>query len=164
MSKLYRCTLCSKKKQLSEFYLRKATGGVGEYKCKLCIKSKRSKHTSDNYEKVRACNRKAVSKWSKNNRGKCNAMVSKYRATKINALPSWMTQVELSKIRSLYKIARKISKDTKVRHEVDHIIPLRGKTVCGLHTIYNLRVITKVDNLKKGNTLFEDIVCPYGKP
>ena len=34
---------------------------------------------------------------------------------------------------------------------VDHVIPLKGKTVCGLHVWNNFAVIPKVDNLRKGN-------------
>lgn len=34
---------------------------------------------------------------------------------------------------------------------IDHIIPLRGKDVCGLHVWNNFAVIPKVENLRKGN-------------
>ena len=65
--KLYKCTVCNKKKQPIDFYLRK-NGRVGEYKCKSCIKEKRKDHYQEEYDKVRKYNRKAVSEWQKRNR------------------------------------------------------------------------------------------------
>lgn len=38
-----------------------------------------------------------------------------------------------------------------LKQEVDHIIPLRGKFVSGLHVETNLRIIPKSLNCKKGN-------------
>jgi len=50
-----------------------------------------------------------------------------------------------------YSIANERTKVTGIRHEVDHIIPREHDKVCGLHTPYNLQVITATENSSKSN-------------
>ena len=73
---------------------------------------------------------------------------SKRRAAKIDASPVW---ADRAKIKEIYKDCVLKSSGGKVRHEVDHIVPLRGKNVCGLHNEFNLQVITATDNRAKSN-------------
>lgn len=68
------------------------------------------------------------------------------------ATPAW---ADLSAIRSIYKKCKEISLLTGVLHVVDHIVPLKGRTVCGFHVESNLRIITAKENLKKFNKLTE---------
>lgn len=55
----------------------------------------------------------------------------------------------------VYKEAHELRKlrnsSTGIEWHVDHVIPLKGKGVCGLHVWNNFAVIPKVDNLRKGN-------------
>ena len=162
MSKLYTCTICNKKKQPNEFYLRK-NGGVGEYKCKLCLKKKRKNYYDENYEEVRKCNRKAVSEFQKRNPAKTTAKTIAYYMKKNQSLPKWISKDDISKMRSIYKMCRNISKKTGIPHEVDHIVPINGENVCGLHVPWNLRVIPRDENKKKSNSLIEEIVCSTSK-
>jgi hypothetical protein len=58
---------------------------------------------------------------------------------------------EKTRILQIYLECAEISKQTGVQHHVDHIIPLRGRKVCGLHCLDNLRIIPAKDNQAKGN-------------
>lgn len=81
------------------------------------------------------------------------ALVSFRRRRFRDATPPWLTHRQKAEIRELYKIAITMSKTTGERYVVDHIIPLQGETVCGLHVPWNLRVITQEENLAKSNRL-----------
>ena len=71
------------------------------------------------------------------------------------ATPAWLTKEERLQMRELYVHARKLTAVTGERYVVDHIVPLRGESVCGLHVPWNLRVITQDENLKKSNKLVD---------
>jgi hypothetical protein len=69
------------------------------------------------------------------------------------ATPPWITSKQKAEIRQIYQIAITMTKTTGEQYVVDHIIPLRGQDVCGLHVPWNLRVITQEENLKKSNKI-----------
>lgn len=68
-----------------------------------------------------------------------------------NATPKWANK---EKIKEIYVKAHKLSECSRIPHEVDHIIPLTSKLVCGLHNEYNLRIVTQKENREKTNTFF----------
>lgn len=70
-----------------------------------------------------------------------------------SATPKWANR---SAIKDVYSEAIKKTKQTGIRHEVDHIIPLRGKNVNGLHVAENLQVIPASINRKKSNKHVSD--------
>lgn len=76
------------------------------------------------------------------------AAARRREADKIRATPAW---ADLDAIEEFYHAAKSLTLETGIPHVVDHVIPLRGKTVCGLHVENNLQVITKAANLEKGN-------------
>lgn len=76
------------------------------------------------------------------------------------ATPPWLSRQQKALIRELYKVAITMTKTTGEQYVVDHIIPLRSDTVCGLHVPWNLRVITQEENLKKSNKLVDAPAAP----
>lgn len=99
-------------------------------------------------EEDRIKGRKACLAWQKRNRAYCVASVMKRDAAKIQRTPSW---ADNDKILEFYKLSAKLTEETKIRHHVDHIIPLRGELVSGLHVHYNLQVIPAHINISKKN-------------
>ena len=90
------------------------------------------------------------------NRGKCNATTAKRKAAKIQRTPRWLTNDDYRAIRSLYETAAALTKSTGINHQVDHIIPLQGRTVSGLHCPANLQILTQSENCSKHNKFTGD--------
>ena len=67
------------------------------------------------------------------------------------ATPIWLTAEQKQEIKNVYLEAQALRKATGKRFEVDHIEPLLGEEVCGLHVPWNLQILLKEDNLKKSN-------------
>jgi 5-methylcytosine-specific restriction endonuclease McrA len=93
--------------------------------------------------------------WKANNSDQVLADNKVRRRKHRQATPPWITRKQKSEIRQLYQIAITMSKTTGERYVVDHIVPLRSDFVCGLHVPWNLRVITREENLKKSNKLLD---------
>jgi hypothetical protein len=98
----------------------------------------REKWTKKNKEKIVLRNKE----WQQNNKNKVNSTTMRYIANKLKATPSWF---EKDKVDLIYK------KALEWNMQVDHIIPLNGKNVCGLHCWANLQLLDASLNQSKGN-------------
>ena len=72
------------------------------------------------------------------------------KAAEKERTPAWLTKHDKWVMKEIYHLAKIRTEMTGIVWEVDHIIPLRGKEVSGLHVPTNLQVITKEENRKKG--------------
>lgn len=155
------CYCCKETKLFSDFTKDKSKSDGLKIYCKSCANEKKQQWRNVNKDKVAAYDKqwqeqnkdkKSVNykRWQQNNRGYVNAYNSKRRADEKAATPSW---ADLDKIKSLYNVAQYFDwiSGGFVKHHVDHIVPLRGKNVCGLHVENNLQILIDKDNLRKSN-------------
>jgi hypothetical protein len=89
--------------------------------------------------------------WAQRNRDKVNAKWMKREASKKHRTPSWLTEDELWMIEQVYDIAATRTAMLGIEFHVDHIVPLQGKTVSGLHVPWNLQVLPAKLNRQKSN-------------
>ena len=75
------------------------------------------------------------------------------RSRKLQATPPWLDDAHKKRLRSIYRACQNVTDKSGKKHHVDHIIPLKGENVCGLHVWWNLRIIPAEMNLAKGNAL-----------
>jgi hypothetical protein len=102
------------------------------------------KHHENNKEKRLA----AAREYKKKKRAEMTALQRKRHCGQLQRTPKWADQ---RAIKAVYKQCAALRKETGIRYEVDHIIPLQGEFVSGLHVASNLQILTKTENLKKNN-------------
>ena len=172
-----KCSKCGEEKDESEFYnLSKPRHGLMSG-CKVCFRSQvavnrpteKSKETArqwriKNAERVNESNTRARKKYIINNKSKVLESrklhykthkqdyrdKSRFREDRIKrSTPLW---ADKKLINIVYLDARNLTEATGIKHHVDHILPLNGATVSGLHVHYNMQILTEVENLKKANS------------
>lgn len=76
------------------------------------------------------------------------------RIAEQRATPTWANH---ARIREICDAAAALQAATGIKYHVDHIVPLRGKTVCGLHCEANLQALPALDNVVKGHRKWPDM-------
>jgi hypothetical protein len=173
------CTKCLQIKSVENFYPKRDATRVRQHqsRCKDCARANTAKHRSENNVKAREQDRKHYHKnpqkkilsvlksrsknrekfalyqksWRLLNPDKTSAS-SRMRDTKrIQRVPLWLSETQKKEIENFYWLAKDLKKVTGENYHVDHIVPLLGKSVCGLHVPWNLQVLPADINMKKSN-------------
>jgi len=105
-----------------------------------------TKWRDENREQHNATNRE----WNKNNKPRKAALQAKRKSVILQRTPIWDPDAHL--IVAKYQLAAMLTQASGTPYHVDHIIPLQGKNVSGLHVFSNLRVIPGAENVKKSNS------------
>lgn len=163
------CGVCKKDKPLVDFTKDKYRKDGHDRRCKDCKaeiyskipKTERQKWRRGYYEKHinqelalcaiyretnRAKRNQYIKDYYKAKPWKGSVKTAKYRATKLNATPVWLTRDQFLEIIKIYENCPK-------GYHVDHIVPLQGKQVTGLHVPWNLQYLPAKENQRKGNRI-----------
>lgn len=180
MSNRKTCTHCSESKDedcFDAFFDKSRSKTRVRAHCKDCRRAKVRDYEKNNRDKKSAYNKKYIEKnlpklqekrrkYHKDNRAKILSYqkswrednpdkVAKARFSRRtnfdNAKPSWLTKEMEAEIKSFYVHAKDCYVVTGEEYEVDHIIPIKGKDICGLHVPWNLQVLPKDLNRQKSN-------------
>lgn len=165
-----RCTKCRRIQPLCRFSMNRAAPDGIATRCKSCVDvnrtawnrahpnafrewDARNKEHRDQYKRdwreAHVEHRSdSYRQWAKANPHKVAAVNMRRYVAKRNASPKWADQ---RAIQAFYAEAARLTKVAGIRHEVDHIIPIRSATVCGLHVPANLQILTSLENKRKRN-------------
>lgn len=171
------CNKCKEEKSLDEYHNVKSFPLGKAYTCKLCAKARSRKWNRQNKERKKEQGRKHYeenkdqylersknSTWAKDNPERTRELgriryrrdngaekVAFYRHKRRRATPEWLTEKQKEAIASLYWLCRDLECVSGQKYHVDHIVPINGENVCGLHVPWNLQVLPADLNIQKSN-------------
>jgi hypothetical protein len=151
------CNTCKKEKPTSAFNKRAASKDGLNARCKACLRDYRAgrkQAIAETNAKYREKNPNYREQWRDNNAGYDREHRARTRAGQ--AAPAWLDADTLSEMRKVYAKAVLWTQGTAESYEVDHIVPLNGDAVCGLHLPTNLHILPREINRRKGKTLLEE--------
>lgn len=108
----------------------------------------------------------ALKRYAEKNRDKMRAKGMRRYASQTKQTPPWINKAHEAEIEGYYlfcRIFNQYKSDKKDKFQVDHIVPIRGKEVSGLHVPWNLEVITSRENVSKGNFLKPGVYPQQGQ-
>jgi hypothetical protein len=178
------CSVCNNEISIENFYKDSTKkSGVGSA-CKSCTKQRARDRYKENPELYKArskANYKAnpeawnqsAQEWAKAHPQKRKASVVKWaqanldwhsayemnrRALKLQRTPPWARQMMKDYMPIIMKQRDELTRSTGIQQSIDHIVPLKGKLVSGLHVPWNLQIMELSKNISKNNTFNIDDV------
>ena len=167
LPRLKTCSCCKVEKDTSFFGKHASNKDGFQFQCRECRKltchlsyKRTSQEQLEKRNKARRQwgekNKEHVSQYSKeyaaSNLPKRLVLQTKRHCSKMKRTPAWLTEKDTTHITCLYSLAAMRNKYSGEKWHVDHVIPLQGKNVSGLHVPLNLRVVPAAYNQRKYNT------------
>lgn len=113
-------------------------------KCKAATKKWKTK-SGKSYEYTRRARLK--------NPGLMHFANAKRHAAKMQRTPSWLNDGHLFEMECVYRYCSAL-RSIGLKYHVDHIVPMQGESVSGLHVPWNFQVLTAAENSSKGNRVW----------
>jgi transposase-like protein len=110
------------------------------YRCKLCNKRVLDHREEQVWRRKQLYGIHVIRIYSE----ACKAAQKRRRAALRRATPKWLSKADRRAIKHIYA-------NRPIGYHVDHIEPLQGKDVCGLHVPWNLQYLPARRNICKGN-------------
>ena len=171
------CLKCKDEKPFDEFYVKRDRPRGYQSYCKVCARKRTNQHRAENQKTLQEKQREyyknnsekrvaSVLKARKNhwdkfveykkqythkNLEKVRAWDAAKRANRLQRTPMWLSVDQKKEIENFYWLAKDLEVISGQSYHVDHIVPLSGKTVCGLHVPWNLQVLPADVNCRKSN-------------
>jgi len=89
--------------------------------------------------------------WKQRNVAKVRRHTRTRQAALMQRTPPWLTPEHHRQIQAIYDEAHRLETLDGIPRHVDHIVPLQGETVSGLHVPWNLQILTEAENCRKCN-------------
>jgi len=150
--------------------------------CTVCLQNRNSQWAKDNPDKVYRNHRAYLERYPEkhkayirqyyiNNKEKRNLAAKNWQllnphknaakqkrreAAKLSRTPKWLKPEHYEEINNLYWLAADLQKVSGEKYHVDHIVPLQGKNISGLHVPWNLQILPADMNCSKSNSFEGD--------
>lgn len=139
------CKLCNRDKEHEEFYKHCRT------QCKQCYNDRQKRYYANNRE-YRKAYQKGFYKENKEYHQLQNALRNKRVR---NATPLWFDEFDLLVLTEARDLIR-LWKVLGIEFHLDHIVPIKGRQVCGLHYHKNWQLLTAEENRRKSNQFIQE--------
>ena len=139
------CKKCGESKALTEYHTNfdnRRGKAYARANCKPCD------HKVTNAAKTTEQKSRYTAEWRQRSPEKSRAAVRKYQAAKLERTVPW---ADSDAIDFVYYAAALLERVGGKKWHVDHIIPLQGEKVSGLHVENNLQILEASDNIRKSN-------------
>ena len=153
MSYIRSTRICTKCKETNKLFRFRWHGQNGKYllvsHCKECELKTTREHQKANREYWRKLNNKSYLNWSSEQKER--RRLKAHNRTKRLHPVNWDKELTEFVTEEAHILRQLRNKYTQITWHVDHIIPLNGKLVSGLHVWNNLQVIPATENYAKKN-------------